>query len=181
MIIKTEFLDSPQPYREMWQRQRTLFDTMVGIKRKGGIPTEGHILLLEHQPVITLGRHGDEANIIMASELERRGIECIRIERGGDITYHGPGQLVVYPVIDRRSRDSHYSRIRHHGGTCGGCNGRMDWRRHSGRAQDMRHRSEVQPICDYARSGAKREHRPRCVPPYQSLWVYRQGSDLDRP
>lgn len=100
MIIKTEFLDSPQPYREMWQRQRTLFDTMVGIKRKGGIPTEGHILLLEHQPVITLGRHGDEANIIMASELERRGIECIRIERGGDITYHGPGQLVVYPVID---------------------------------------------------------------------------------
>ncbi|MDE5663980.1 MAG: lipoyl(octanoyl) transferase LipB [Muribaculaceae bacterium] len=100
MSIKITFYDSPRPYRPMWEHQRNLFDSMVARKRAGEPCDEEHLLMLEHEPVITLGRHGHEENLLMASELERRGIECIRIERGGDITYHGPGQLVVYPIID---------------------------------------------------------------------------------
>ncbi|MDE7080899.1 MAG: lipoyl(octanoyl) transferase LipB [Muribaculaceae bacterium] len=100
MNLNTDFLFAPQPYREMWERQHRLFDEMVRLKRDGITPQTGHILMLQHEPVITLGRHGNESNLLMASELERRGIECIRIERGGDITYHGPGQLVTYLIID---------------------------------------------------------------------------------
>lgn len=58
------------------------------------------VFLTEHKPVYTLGRHGKEGNIIHIPE----GVKCIRIERGGDITYHAPGQLVVYPVLNLWSR-----------------------------------------------------------------------------
>lgn len=53
------------------------------------------IYLTEHQPVYTLGRHGHESNLLFLPQ----GVECVRIERGGDITYHAPGQLVVYPIV----------------------------------------------------------------------------------
>lgn len=95
-----DYLTSYQPYREIWDHQHDLFDKMVEAKRSGMEIGQEHILLLEHLPVITLGKHGHEENILNSRELERRGIECIRIERGGDITYHGPGQLVVYPILD---------------------------------------------------------------------------------
>lgn len=99
-MIETVIYDTPQPYRPMWEYQRSLFDCMVDEKRRGEVPEKEYLLLLEHQPVLTLGRHGKEENLLNEEEMLKRGIECIRIERGGDITYHGPGQLVAYPILD---------------------------------------------------------------------------------
>ncbi len=57
--------------------------------------------MLQHNPVYTLGRHADKANILASPEsLRKEGIDVIPIERGGDVTFHGPGQLVAYPIID---------------------------------------------------------------------------------
>lgn len=89
------------PYREIWETQKDIFSKMVESKRSGSDYGDETIIFVEHLPVITLGKHGKVENLLQTeSYLATRGIECIRIERGGDITYHGPGQLVVYPIID---------------------------------------------------------------------------------
>jgi lipoate-protein ligase B len=81
-------------YRAAWTLQRELVEARVAET----IPDQ--LLLLEHPPVLTLGRHADQRFVrAPAAELERRGIELIRVERGGEVTYHGPGQLVAYPIL----------------------------------------------------------------------------------
>jgi lipoyl(octanoyl) transferase len=81
-------------YREAWELQKEL----VAQRAEGAIGDR--LLLLEHDPVLTLGRQADEAHVLASPrELRRRGIEVIRVERGGEVTYHGPGQLVGYPII----------------------------------------------------------------------------------
>jgi lipoyl(octanoyl) transferase len=81
-------------YREAWQLQKDLVDRRVA----GEIGDR--LLLLEHDPVLTLGRQADDAHVLASPrELRRRGIEVIRVERGGEVTYHGPGQLVGYPIL----------------------------------------------------------------------------------
>lgn len=74
---------------------------MVGRKKEGLPLEEEYILMVEHPAVITLGRHANEANVLFnETELKRRGVELFHIERGGDVTFHGPGQLVAYPLLD---------------------------------------------------------------------------------
>jgi lipoyl(octanoyl) transferase len=86
-------------YRAGWDLQHDL----VAQRRSGAI--EDTVLLLEHAPVLTLGRQAD-ASYIRATpdELGRRGVETIRVERGGEVTYHGPGQLVAYPIVKLADR-----------------------------------------------------------------------------
>jgi lipoyl(octanoyl) transferase len=76
-------------YGAAWDLQREL--------AKAVTPERGFLLLLEHPPVYTLGRNGDARNV-----LDPRGIPVVRSDRGGDVTYHGPGQLVGYPILDVR-------------------------------------------------------------------------------
>ena len=88
-------------YREAWKRQREIRDRLVELRGKDSGADEERIVVCEHNPVYTLGFHGNEHNLLVSEErLKAMGADCIRIERGGDITYHGPGQLVVYPLID---------------------------------------------------------------------------------
>ena len=86
-------------FQSTWERQLELHQ----LRRKGEI--NDTLIFVEHEPVITLGKRGDQANLVVTeAELVRRGIDFHRIERGGDITFHGPGQLVCYLVVDLRQR-----------------------------------------------------------------------------
>jgi lipoyl(octanoyl) transferase len=81
-------------YRDAWALQKQLVDGRVAGK------LGDQLLLLEHPAVLTLGRHADDGHVLASpAELRRRSIEVIRVERGGEVTYHGPGQLVAYPIL----------------------------------------------------------------------------------
>jgi len=82
-----------RPYREVWVLQRALHARVAA-----GEQPETWIVV-EHDPVVTLGRNAKREHLHMPAEaLEAQGIDCIAVERGGDVTYHGPGQVVVYPI-----------------------------------------------------------------------------------
>ncbi len=82
-----------QPYREVWELQHALHERV----RTREEPETW--IAVEHPPVITLGRNAKSANVLLPREqLLARGVDVLEIERGGDVTYHGPGQLVVYPI-----------------------------------------------------------------------------------
>ena len=86
-------------YKEVWNLQQAIVAA-----RKDKILNRDVILLLEHSPVFTLGRRGGLENLMVSKAfLKKTGIEVIHTERGGNITFHGPGQLVGYPIIDLRA------------------------------------------------------------------------------
>lgn len=88
------------PYREAWALQERLHEEVKAAKLQG-VDTVNYLLFVEHPHVYTLGKSGDEANmLISAIQLQAKHAEFVKVNRGGDITYHGPGQLVVYPIID---------------------------------------------------------------------------------
>lgn len=94
-------------YRTAWDYQTMLHRNLVDRKlanrqlAPGQYPQEHHLLLLEHPPVYTLGKSGSMKNLLLSeSEMDASGIEFFPINRGGDITFHGPGQLVGYPILD---------------------------------------------------------------------------------
>jgi len=83
------------PYEEAWALQNRLADG-----RRGGILPDS-LILLEHPHTYTIGRRGTREHVYLSEEeLTRRGITCLEVDRGGDVTYHGPGQLVGYPILD---------------------------------------------------------------------------------
>ena len=87
-------------FGECWELQQRLFEEAIATKAAGEEP-EQRVLLVEHNPVYTLGKSGKESNLLVAEEfLKSIGAEFFHIDRGGDITYHGPGQIVGYPILD---------------------------------------------------------------------------------
>lgn len=89
-------------YAECWELQKQLFDGLLASKGIGSnIKAEQYLLLCEHPAVYTLGKSGNEGNMLVAEEfLKSQGASFFHIDRGGDITFHGPGQLVGYPILD---------------------------------------------------------------------------------
>jgi lipoyl(octanoyl) transferase len=88
-------------YRAAWDYQEKLFQELMQKKLSGERSFPGYLLFCEHPPVFTLGKSGSPDNLLINEQmLARVGIEFYRINRGGDITYHGPGQIVGYPILD---------------------------------------------------------------------------------
>jgi lipoate-protein ligase B len=95
--LEVGWFDRPQPYLPTWELQRR-----IHARRVEGLCADT-LLLLEHEPVVTIGRNGKEANLLLPEQLLRsRGIDLVHNDRGGDVTYHGPGQLIGYPIVDLR-------------------------------------------------------------------------------
>lgn len=91
------------PYSTAYEQQKTLFEKAINNKISGTKATNT-LIFCEHPHVITIGKHGKFSNLLYPkATLEEKDISLFHIDRGGDVTYHGPGQLVVYPVFDLES------------------------------------------------------------------------------
>lgn len=106
---QTQFIDLGLiDYQQAWNLQIKLFEEILatkssnrGLEPSAQQPTKNYLLFCEHPHVFTLGKSGDKKNLLLnEAELESVHATYYHINRGGDITYHGPGQLVVYPVLD---------------------------------------------------------------------------------
>lgn len=104
-IIQLEDL-GVRDYKETWAYQEAIFKSIVDLKitnRREEVQTEtpNYFLFVEHPHVYTLGKSGDMTNLLLSEkQLELKGATFYKINRGGDITYHGPGQIVGYPILD---------------------------------------------------------------------------------
>ncbi len=93
-------------YKETWEYQESLFKAIVDTKIKNrrqelNLPTNNHFLFVEHPHVFTLGKSGDISNLLVdEKQLAKKNASFYKVNRGGDITYHGPGQVVGYPILD---------------------------------------------------------------------------------
>jgi lipoyl(octanoyl) transferase len=93
-------------YKSTWEYQEEIFAAIVNLKIKNrreelDLPTPNYLLFVEHPHVYTLGKSGDLENLLLnEKQLEAKGATFYKINRGGDITYHGPGQIVGYPILD---------------------------------------------------------------------------------
>ena len=165
-------------YRECWDYQRRLFDEML-LRRGVRDERAGYLLLVEHPAVYTLGKSGRPENLLVSEErLRELGAEFYRIDRGGDITFHGEGQLVGYPILDLErlgiglarlyrqaggGRDMRGGGLRHRGGPHRRGFGGVDRRRAERPAQDLRNRSAIVALYNHARLRAQRIDRPGLV------------------
>ena len=88
------------PYAEAWERQEKLFNELIEAK-KNGQPYVNRLIFVQHPHVYTLGKSGKATNMLLnEKKLKKIGAQLFHIDRGGDITYHGPEQLVCYPIIN---------------------------------------------------------------------------------
>ena len=107
MNRQIKFIDlGKMDYKEAWDFQEKLFDEIVSIKKenrkkKSNLKTPNYFLFVEHPHVYTLGKSGNISNLLIdEKELKNKNASFYKINRGGDITYHGPGQIVGYPILD---------------------------------------------------------------------------------
>lgn len=106
---KIEYLDFMiSEYKYTWEQQEKLFNQIVRIKISNNnlashevIPTPNYMIFVEHPHVYTLGKSGDSQNLLLNYiQLQAKDAVFFKTDRGGDITYHGPGQIVAYPILD---------------------------------------------------------------------------------
>lgn len=102
MLIKTQLTDLGLiEYSAAWELQERLFNHIIARKKAGMKETDNYLLFCEHPHVYTLGKSGSDSNLLLDSiQLQARDATFFRTNRGGDITYHGPGQIVGYPVLN---------------------------------------------------------------------------------
>ena len=171
-------------YKACWDLQQELFDALVARKRAAGGSTVfpagdsaeehsatdddpvGTVLLVEHPPVYTLGKSGHAENLLIPREmLERMGARFYHIDRGGDITFHGPGQLVCYPILDLERLGiglrAYIAALE------------------EAVAEDLRNRSAIVTLCYHARRRAQRIDRPGVVLAHQPLRLHRPRGGVD--
>ena len=93
-------------YEDSWEHQKTIFDNIISQKIKNRTlkkknKTDNYLLIVEHKPIFTIGKSGDTSNLLLDTrQLKSKNIQFKKINRGGDITFHGSGQVVGYPIRD---------------------------------------------------------------------------------